>query len=112
MVDKTFCVGASSCIATYLTAEVMPYVSFAIGVTSLVYMLSKLYYLIKHHGYEVQNIMKVKKMKQFLLKLKDLLLNKVSVAYVLGAITAALGLQIPKETLDSIVCLLPLAGCG
>lgn len=53
MVDKTFCVGASSCIATYLTAEVMPYVSFAIGVTSLVYMLSKLYYLIKHHGYEV-----------------------------------------------------------
>lgn len=53
MVDKTFCVGASSCIATYLTAEVMPYVSFAIGITSLVYMLSKLYYLIKHHGYEV-----------------------------------------------------------
>ena len=51
-------------------------------------------------------------MKQFLLKLKDLLLNKVSVAYVLGAITAALGLQIPKETLDNIVCLLPLAGCG
>lgn len=52
MVDKTFCVGASSCIATYLTAEVMPFVSFAIGITSLTYMIAKLFYLIKHHGYE------------------------------------------------------------
>lgn len=53
MIDKTSTIGISGATATYITAEIMPFVSLAIGVATLVYMISKTFYLIKHHGYEV-----------------------------------------------------------
>lgn len=53
MIDKTTLAGISGGTAAYITADIMPFVSLAIGVTTLVYMCCKIYYLFKHHGYEV-----------------------------------------------------------
>lgn len=52
-------------------------------------------------------------MKDFAKKLLKMLFNKTVLVYLLGAITAAAGLQVSNQTLGSLVCsVMPaIAGC-
>lgn len=52
MLDKTVAIGASGSVITYITSTIMPIVSLLIGVSTLTYMCFKIYYLIKHEGWE------------------------------------------------------------
>lgn len=52
MLDKTVAIGASGSVITYITSTIMPIVSLLIGVSTLIYMCFKIYYLIKHEGWE------------------------------------------------------------
>ena len=52
MLDKTVAIGASGSVITYITSTMMPIVSLLVGVSTLTYMCFKIYYLIKHHGWE------------------------------------------------------------
>ena len=52
MLDKTVAIGASGSVITYITSTIMPIVSLLIGVSTLTYMCFKVYYLIKHEGWE------------------------------------------------------------
>lgn len=53
-------------------------------------------------------------MKDFAKKLLKMLFNKTVLVYLLGAITAAAGLQVSNQTLGSLVCTVApsLSGCG
>ena len=52
MLDKTVAIGASGSVITYITSTIMPIVSLLVGVSTLTYMCFKIYYLIKHNGWE------------------------------------------------------------
>ena len=52
MLDKTIAIGASGSVITYITSTIMPIVSLLVGVSTLTYMCFKIYYLIKHEGWE------------------------------------------------------------
>ena len=52
MLDKTVAIGASGSVITYITSTVIPIVSLLVGVSTLTYMCFKIYYLIKHEGWE------------------------------------------------------------
>lgn len=58
MIDKPVIIGTSGSIIAYITANIMPWVSFLIGITTLIYMVSKVIYLFKHHGWEHPGEMK------------------------------------------------------
>lgn len=52
MLDRTVAIGASGSVITYITSTIMPIVSLLVGVSTLTYMCFKIYYLIKHEGWE------------------------------------------------------------
>lgn len=51
-------------------------------------------------------------MKDFLKKLKEKLINKTSIVFVVGAVLGALGANLPQETIAKVVCLLNVTGCN
>lgn len=53
-------------------------------------------------------------MKEFFKKFGRAILNKGTIIYLLGALTGAAGVQIPAETIGSVVCALApaISGCG
>lgn len=51
-------------------------------------------------------------MKEFGKKLWGLIWNKTALAYLLGGISGILGFGLSDETINSLVCLLNVAGCN
>lgn len=51
-------------------------------------------------------------MKMFLKKVFGLVWCKTVLAYLLGGISSILGLHLTDTTIESIVCLLGVAGCN
>ena len=60
IVDKPLVITASGGITSYMISNIMPWVSFMIGVCTLVYGVLKIVYLIKNHGYTHKTIVQQK----------------------------------------------------
>lgn len=56
IVDKPMVITASGGITSYMISNIMPWLSFAIAVCTLVYGVLKIVYLIKNHGITEQTV--------------------------------------------------------
>ena len=56
IIDKPLLITTSGGITSYMISNIMPWLSFAIAVCTLIYGILKIVYLVKNHGITEQTI--------------------------------------------------------